>query len=73
MRGETPCDYHALKQAGAVACSDDAFPVQSAEVMRRAMLGCAAYGLPVVTHCEDKSLSDGASMHAGVRSARGWG
>jgi dihydroorotase len=70
MRGETPCDYHALKQAGAVACSDDAFPVQSAEVMRRAMLGCAAYGLPVVTHCEDKSLSDGASMHAGAVSAR---
>lgn len=70
MRGEVPCDYHALKQAGAVACSDDAFPVQSAEVMRRAMLGCAAYGLPVVTHCEDKTLSEGASMHAGAVSAR---
>ncbi|MCX7993425.1 MAG: dihydroorotase [Fimbriimonadales bacterium] len=70
MRGETPCDYHALKQAGAVACSDDAFPVQSAETMRRAMLGCAAYDLPVVTHCEDKTLSEGASMHAGAVSAR---
>lgn len=70
MRGELPCDYHALRQAGAVACSDDAFPVQSAAVMRRAMLGCAAYGLPVVTHCEDKSLSEGASMHAGAVSAR---
>lgn len=70
MRGETPCDYHALKQAGAVACSDDAFPVQSAEVMRRAMLGCAAYELPVVTHCEDKSLSADASMHAGAVSVR---
>ncbi|MCS6924043.1 MAG: dihydroorotase, partial [Fimbriimonadales bacterium] len=44
--------------------------VQSAEVMRRAMLGCAAYGLPVVTHCEDKTLSEGASMHAGAVSAR---
>ncbi|MCS7208738.1 MAG: dihydroorotase [Fimbriimonadales bacterium] len=70
MRGEVPCDYPALKQAGAIACSDDAFPVQSAEVMRRAMLGCAAYGLPVVTHCEDKTLSEGASMHAGVVSAQ---
>lgn len=70
MRGELPCDYHALQQAGAVACSDDAFPVQSAAVMRRAMLGCAVYGLPVVTHCEDKSLSEGASMHAGAVSAR---
>ncbi|GIV08609.1 MAG: dihydroorotase [Fimbriimonadales bacterium] len=70
MRGETPCDYHALKRAGAVACSDDAYPVQSAEVMRRAMLGCAAYGLPVVTHCEDKTLSADGSIHAGVVSAR---
>lgn len=70
MRGEAPCDYHALQRAGAVACSDDAFPVQSAEVMRRAMAGCAAYGLPVVTHCEDKTLSDGGSMHAGAVSAR---
>lgn len=70
MRGEQPCDYAALKQAGAVACSDDAFPVQSAEVMRRAMLGCAAYSLPVITHCEDKTLSEGASMHAGAISAQ---
>lgn len=70
MRGETPCDYHALKRAGAVACSDDAYPVQSAEVMRRAMQGCAAYGLPVVTHCEDKTLSEGGSMHTGSISAR---
>lgn len=70
MRGELPTDYPALKQAGAIACSDDAFPVQSAAVMRLAMQGCAAYGLPVITHCEDKSLSEGASMHAGVVSAR---
>lgn len=70
MRGEQLCDYAALKQAGAVGCSDDAFPVQSAEVLRRAMLGCAAYGLPVITHCEDKTLSEGASMHAGAISAQ---
>ncbi|MDW8050907.1 MAG: dihydroorotase [Armatimonadota bacterium] len=70
MRGELPADYHALKQAGAIACSDDAFPVQSAAVMRRAMQGCAAYGLPVITHCEDKSLTEGASMHAGAISAQ---
>jgi len=70
MRGEQLCDYAALKQVGAVGCSDDAFPVQSAEVLRRAMLGCAAYGLPVITHCEDKTLSEGASMHAGAISAQ---
>lgn len=70
MKGEQLCDYPALKQAGAVACSDDAFPIQDAEVMRRAMLACSAYDLPVVTHCEDKSLSAGGSMHRGEVSAR---
>lgn len=70
MKGEQLCDYPALKQAGAVACSDDAFPVQDAEVMRRAMVACRAYDLPVITHCEDKSLSAGGSMHRGEVSTR---
>ncbi len=70
MKGEQLCDYPALKSAGAVACSDDAFPIQDAEVMRRAMLACQAYDLPVITHCEDKSLSAGGSMHRGEVSAR---
>lgn len=68
MAGEQLCDYHALKQAGAVACSDDAFPVQNAEVMRRAMQACTAYKLPVITHCEDKALSAGGAMHRGAVS-----
>ncbi len=70
MRGEQLCDYAALRQAGAVAVSDDAFPIQSAAVMRRAMRACAAIGLPVLTHCEDQSLTTGASMHEGEVSAR---
>ncbi len=69
MKGEQLCDYWALKEAGAVACSDDAFPIQNAEVIRRAMLACQAYELPVITHCEDKSLSAGGSMHRSEVSA----
>lgn len=70
MHGEQLCDYEGLKRAGAVACSDDAFPIQSAAVMRRAMRACAAAGLPVLTHCEETSLTEGASMHEGEVSAR---
>jgi len=70
MRGEQLCDYEALKRAGAVACSDDAFPIQSAAVMRRAMRACATLELPVLTHCEETSLTEGASMHEGEVSAR---
>ncbi|GBC91606.1 Dihydroorotase [bacterium HR15] len=70
MRGEQLCDYEALKRAGAVACSDDAFPVQSVAVMRCAMRACAAVGLPVLTHCEETVLTAGASMHEGEVSVR---
>jgi len=69
MRGEQLCDYEGLQRAGAVAVSDDAFPIQSAAVMRRAMRACAAVGLPVLTHCEEQSLTEGASMHEGEVSA----
>jgi len=70
MRGEQLCDYAELKRAGAVACSDDAHPVQSAAVMRRAMRACAAFGLPVLTHCEETGLTEGASMHEGEISTQ---
>jgi dihydroorotase len=70
MAGEQLCDYAALKAAGAVAVSDDAFPIQSAAVMRNAMRWCAALDLPIVTHCEDKSLTEGGSLNEGAVSAQ---
>lgn len=70
MAGEQLCDYPALKSAGAVAVSDDAFPIQSSAVMRNAMRWCAALDLPVVTHCEDKSLTEGGSLNEGRVSTK---
>ncbi|MCW5935192.1 MAG: dihydroorotase [Fimbriimonadia bacterium] len=69
MEGEQLCDYNALQAAGAVAFSDDAFPIQSAAVMRRAMRWCAELKMPVVTHCEDQSLTESGSMNEGIVSA----
>lgn len=70
MAGEQLCDYPALQSAGAVAVSDDAFPIQSAAIMRNAMRWCASLDLPVVTHCEDKSLTEGGSLNEGRVSAK---
>ncbi len=52
--------------AGAVAISDDAFPVQSADLMRRVMEYSRMFDVPVLTHCEDKSLTQDAVMNEGV-------
>ena len=57
-----------MKAAGAVAVSDDGRPVPNAGMMRRAMQYARDFDLPVVDHCEDKSLSSGGVMHEGKLS-----
>lgn len=57
-----------MKAAGAVAVSDDGRPVPNAGIMRRAMQYAADFDLPVIDHCEDKSLSSGGVMHEGKMS-----
>jgi dihydroorotase len=53
-------------EAGAVAISDDAFPVQSADLMRRVMEYCRMFDVPLLAHCEDKSMTAGGSMNEGI-------
>ena len=54
-----------MKSAGIVAVSDDGQPVPTAGMMRRAMEYARGFDLPVVDHCQDKSLSAGGVMHEG--------
>jgi len=54
-----------MKAAGAVAVSDDGRPLPNAGIMLRAMQYAKDFGLPVVDHCEDKSLTAGGVMHEG--------
>jgi len=56
------------KEAGAVAVTDDAFPLQSAELTRRVMEYCATFDLPLLTHCEDRTLTRGGVMNEGLVS-----
>jgi dihydroorotase len=57
-----------MKSAGVVAISDDGRPVPNAGIMRRAFEYASDFGLTVVDHCEDKSLSRGGVMHEGRMS-----
>lgn len=54
-----------MKNAGIVAVSDDGRPVPTAGIMRRAMEYAHGFGLTVVDHCQDPSLSAGGVMHEG--------
>jgi dihydroorotase len=59
-----------LREAGCIAFSDDAFPIQNAEMMRRVMEYCRMLDAPFVAHSEDKSLSGTGAMNEGAISAR---
>ena len=59
-----------LAEAGCVAFSDDGRPVPQARLMRRAMEYAATFGLPLVCHSEEPSLSAGGHMHEGPVSTR---
>jgi len=64
-KGEEIADFGELREAGAVALSDDAFPVMNSEVMRRAMEYAGMFDLPVITHCEDTHMTAEGSMNEG--------
>jgi dihydroorotase len=54
-----------MKKAGIVAVSDDGRSVPTAGMMRRAMEYARGFDLPIIDHCEDKSLARGGVMHEG--------
>src|SRR5881394_2744985 len=68
--GEELAAIGSMRQAGAVAISDDGRPVMNARVMRRAMEFARSLGMPVINHCEDLHLSAGGDMHEGLESVR---
>jgi len=59
-----------LASAGVIGYSDDGEPVMNLQLMRQALDGSRALGLPIIDHCEDKALTDGGLMNEGVVSAR---
>jgi dihydroorotase len=65
MAGDQLTEMADLRDAGAVAISDDAFPLQHSDTLRRAMEYCAMIGLPLLTHNEDKHLTERGAMNEG--------
>jgi dihydroorotase len=76
QKGEALTEMADLREAGAVAVSDDGRCVTSSAVMRRALEYARTFALPVIQHAEDHALTQGAEMHEGAISSklglRGW-
>ena len=65
LAGETMTDFLALKNAGAVAITDDGKGIQRDEIFLAALKQAHGLSLPVLDHSEDESLSNGGAIHAG--------
>ena len=68
-KGEELVDFEKLKDAGAIAFSDDGMPVVNSKMMREAMIEADKLGTYVASHCEEKSVSKGA-INAGEIAER---
>jgi dihydroorotase len=70
QQGKELTEMKVLEEAGAVGFSDDGVPVESARVMRRALEYARITSKPVISHSEERALSDGGHMHEGAVSTR---
>jgi len=66
--GSAITEFMDLKDAGAVAFSDDGKPVMDSALMRRALEYASSLRIPIISHCEDTHLSSGGAMNEGLVS-----
>ena len=76
IAGEEMAPIGALASAGVVALTDDGRCVQNHGVMRRAVEYARQFGLPIMDHCQEATLSSDGVMNEGEWSTRlglpGW-
>ena len=70
LKGERLTEMGELKEAGCVAVSDDGVPVMKSSLMRRALEYSKIFGIPVISHAEDKDLAGDGVMNEGEVSTR---
>ncbi|MEK3885216.1 dihydroorotase [Paenibacillus sp. PL2-23] len=68
--GRELTDFAALKEAGAIGFTDDGVGVQSAQMMKDAMALAKSLDMPVIAHCEDDTLVEGAWASEGAFSRK---
>lgn len=68
LKGEELTEMADLKNAGAVAVTDDGRPISNSRIMRYCLEYSRMLDLPVISHCEDLALSSGGVMHEGYVS-----
>ena len=69
--GHRLTDFAALKDAGAIALSDDGKGVQHGGLMRQAFVEAAKVGLPIAIHAEDETIAGRGVLDVGAATRLG--
>ncbi len=65
MQSEEITEMADLKEAGAIAVTDDGHDIPSSRVLRRALEYANMVDIPFLSHCEDEELSEGGLINEG--------
>lgn len=68
QQGEMLTNFSALRQAGAVALSDDGVPIMNGALMREALKRADALGLTILCHEEDRKMVQNYAVNEGMIS-----
>ena len=66
LNGQEITEFGLLKEAGAVCLADGRHSIQSASLLRTAMSYAANYGMTIVHHLSDRSLTGDGVMNEGL-------
>ncbi len=65
QKGEELAEMGMMYEAGCVSFSDDGMPVMNSLIMRRALEYSKIFGVPIISHAEDRALSANGVMNEG--------
>lgn len=68
QKGEELAEMGTMVKEGCIAFSDDGFPVMNSLIMRRALEYAKTFDVPIISHCEDLTLSDSGVINEGLLS-----
>lgn len=70
LKSLEPTNLEEVKNAGAIALTDDGRPVENTKYLSDAMEKAPKLGMSVVAHCEDLFLADGGKINEGEVSKK---
>jgi len=71
LEGKEIAEMGLMKEAGIVAVSDDGKPIANANLLKKVLEYASDFDLPVLNHCEDMSLAEGAMNDGEVATSLG--